>query len=735
MDISLEHLISKLNYQIIHKHIEEQQEQNQEGQNEQPEVVVEQPKKNIIPTRLGSLIILLIATIAGVGVWWYSFSYEEPVPIDVGQVMRELQVRREVNSLYSPCSPYVSGEINSQYEVRSDGVYYIERLLENADAETFQDLGKGYAKDKNSIFVDGVSKSSFDAATFQILENYYTKDKDSVHRGHAIVSDADAGTFEVIGLFAKDKNHVYCDNDVVEGFDIQTFENINDWYIADVDSIYFCDGLYGVDIIDRNEFCPFKIFEDKYARDNNYVYYEGRILEDANPASFSVIDSESDDYSKDDKNVFIRAWKTEATDPQTFELSKRAKDYARDKNNFYYKGHKLDFSIDWRTLTNVCSSYDNSLVWGLAKDRNYLYLNGEILEGFNPKTFEYLAVDYYKDIKEKYVITNLEVCYNGEVVKSESVIIPDDIPEEYFNDGQSYYTDAESSVEYQLSVNQNEFRTDYFSCCGGIDCRNYKIKEVPHIHRMSNGDVLIFATYNKSRGNVCGLNGAIDYNIFNIYLLDSEEHILKRVFSGLSDGAQFESDFGDRGLFGGRTNFILSNDWREIKLENQVGGIVWSAGKYCYDFETKEYILCEQGDYVLGKERACLASGTKILMSDGSYKNIENIQVGDLVTSFKIEMKEYKTAKVDKVIKRKDPLVIINNTLRAAPDEPVYLADGNIKEAVDIKIGDYLISEKGNAIEVVETRYDAKVVDTYDFTLENGDNFFADGYLVGTPDL
>ncbi|MCK5027807.1 MAG: hypothetical protein KAS07_05305, partial [Candidatus Pacebacteria bacterium] len=30
-------------------------------------------KKNSIPTRLGSLIILLTATIAGAGVWWCAF--------------------------------------------------------------------------------------------------------------------------------------------------------------------------------------------------------------------------------------------------------------------------------------------------------------------------------------------------------------------------------------------------------------------------------------------------------------------------------------------------------------------------------------------------------------------------------------------------------------------------------------------------------------------------------------
>ena len=148
---------------------------------------------------------------------------------------------------------------------------------------------------------------------------------------------------------------------------------------------------------------------------------------------------------------------------------------------------------------------------------------------------------------------------------------------------------------------------------------------------------------------------------------------------------------------------------------------------------TKENPYCCD-DYI-DDDRACLASGTKILMSDGNYKNIEDIKVGDLVTSYNIKTKEHKTAKVDKVIKRKDPLIIINNTLRAAPDEPVFLADGSIKEAVDIKVGDHLINEKGEEVKVNTIEYNEEVVDTYDFTLENGNNFFADGYLVGTPDL
>ena len=106
-----------------------------------------------------------------------------------------------------------------------------------------------------------------------------------------------------------------------------------------------------------------------------------------------------------------------------------------------------------------------------------------------------------------------------------------------------------------------------------------------------------------------------------------------------------------------------------------------------------------------------------------------------MVASYDVETQKHTISKVDKVIKRKDPLVIINNTLRAAPDEPVYVADGSIKEATDIKVGDYLVNEKGEQVKVNTVGQNTELVDTYDFTLENGNNFFADGYLVRIPDL
>ena len=99
------------------------QNQNQEEQQEQqPEVVIEQPKKNTIPTRLGSLIILLTAMIVGVGVWWHVGSYAPPETVDGEE--------QKIN------------ELPEEYEIKAGGVYYKGKLIEGADPETFEYLGK-----------------------------------------------------------------------------------------------------------------------------------------------------------------------------------------------------------------------------------------------------------------------------------------------------------------------------------------------------------------------------------------------------------------------------------------------------------------------------------------------------------------------------------------------------------------------------------------------------------------
>ena len=76
----------------------------------------------------------------------------------------------------------------------------------------------------------------------------------------------------------------------------------------------------------------FKVLEnEKYALDNNNVFYEGNIIREANPSSFAYIGNKG--YSRDDKNVFLFQYKIPYSDPNTFEVLEFP--YSKDKNNIF----------------------------------------------------------------------------------------------------------------------------------------------------------------------------------------------------------------------------------------------------------------------------------------------------------------------------------------------------------------------------------------------------------------
>ena len=116
-------------------------------------ILEEQPvKKCVVPTCLGSLIILLAATIAGAGVWWYAGSYIPPEGVDVSGFVRQMQERRATVTIISATEQ----EFSSYYETKEDGVHYKNELIEEADIETFEFLALDLAKDKNHVYDQGI---------------------------------------------------------------------------------------------------------------------------------------------------------------------------------------------------------------------------------------------------------------------------------------------------------------------------------------------------------------------------------------------------------------------------------------------------------------------------------------------------------------------------------------------------------------------------------------------------
>lgn len=305
--------------------MEERQKQNiLQQQEESQEPVVKKQKKKTIPTRFGSLIILLAATIAGAGVWWYSFSYEPPV-VDWDSVIVQLQARRAVveekNQVFSIC------------EIREDRVYYGSELIEGADVETFVGLRDWYAKDKNSVYYKGNLIESADPKTFEV---YYSKFQSALTFSDAVST----------GGFAQDVNQLYKKGEVVEGFDINKLEFLlddDDFYgFKDDTSVYFKMFDYSIDmytlvLLENTDATTFEYVSGKrFARDKYNIYYQPY-----------------------DKRLELL---TVSADTKTFELFRNL--WGKDKNHVYY-GDRIQEEFDADTFEFINTE--------IIKDKDYVY--------------------------------------------------------------------------------------------------------------------------------------------------------------------------------------------------------------------------------------------------------------------------------------------------------------------------------------------------------------------------
>ena len=128
----------------------------------------------------------------------------------------------------------------------------------------------------------------------------------------------------------------------------------------------------------------------------------------------------------------------------------------------------------------------------------------------------------------------------------------------------------------------------------------------------------------------------------------------------------------------------------------------------------------------------CVLAGTKIAMADGSYKNVEDVEKGDLVISYDEETgQNVVDAVLEKLESPRVTYLVINNELELA-DYHVLLVNGEWIEAGDAKVGDILRGINGediviNSIEVVEVENPVKA---YDLRIEKTNNYYADGLLV-----
>ena len=328
-----------------------------------------------------------------------------------------------------------------------NSVYYVDenngevslKILKGADPATFE-FGV-ISKDKNSVFVDnqkleGVSSKGFEvlADLFNFVKDYknvYYLDRESDGITYKVkvldTKGIDIPSFEFFGYsynkYFKDKDNIYFLNDKddkmefekLDGANPKTFEIVDDYFARDDKNVYILG--YKVDGIDPK---TFETLNYEMIKDKNGVYFLENISEENENSeiktrklnlkgldlrSFKKVD-DSDYYFKDKNSIYYEdsgnLHKIESADLKTF----KDLDYnfAKDKNNIYYKNKKLD-GIDAASFEKI--------EFNFIKDKNGLYKIDEdeekneiklipLNEKVNLENFEEIGGNYYKDDKNLY---------------------------------------------------------------------------------------------------------------------------------------------------------------------------------------------------------------------------------------------------------------------------------------------------------------------------------------------
>jgi hypothetical protein len=185
-------------------------------------------------------------------------------------------------------------------------------------------------------------------------------------------------------------------------------------------------------------------------------------------------------------------------------------------------------------------------------------------------------------------------------------------------------------------------------------------------------------------------------------------------------------------------DIIQSNHWVKMMCEGFCGSCIQYPGPWCTT------CVCCLGGIAAGciarcardnDDSPCFAGETQVLMGDGTYKKIEDIQVGDIVKAYDEEEMNYKNVNVEQVIYHPEEemggnYLVINEWLKVTPNHLLQLENKAWKKAGDIEKNDELLNTRSNGvIAVTSIEKINRSIPVYDLDVESeGD------YIVGNTE-
>ncbi|MFC1645072.1 alpha-2-macroglobulin family protein [Patescibacteria group bacterium] len=132
----------------------------------------------------------------------------------------------------------------------------------------------------------------------------------------------------------------------------------------------------------------------------------------------------------------------------------------------------------------------------------------------------------------------------------------------------------------------------------------------------------------------------------------------------------------------------------------------------------------------MAEKGGCFAEGTRVLMSGGEEKNIEDVSVGEYVLTRTRDSQELISARVLKAHSIEVGGYLNINDVLHVTDNHVLWVNGSWKSAGDVEIGDLVVDRNGNNIEVNSLSWQRKNIEVYNLEVEEEHSYFANGIWV-----
>lgn len=281
-------------------------------------------------------------------------------------------------------------------------------------------------KDKNNGYLDSELLSSANLKNFTQINDYYSTDGERIYdyTGGVFPREVDHESFTPLSYeYSKDKNHVYIRSDILEGADPQSFEVVelsegNTSYAKDKNHIFYRGTILNLPNVDTEsvEFLDHLVIKDKknvyLEKDRSVIEYE--IITRADSATFQKLgpcggaETSGGNYFKDKNNIFViytdgRYKILEEVDASSFEYlgsygtEMGSGSYAKDKDRIYGSCGEILENFDPKTFRMFGDM-------GMAQDKNSIISWGNVVEGADVASFEFLGEALWKDKNRVYYL-------------------------------------------------------------------------------------------------------------------------------------------------------------------------------------------------------------------------------------------------------------------------------------------------------------------------------------------